>query len=197
MKQIVLFMSILLCLMTVGIVSYTASYSNAFGRALTVVDRVTSAFATPFRSVLNILGISRPAEHQFSAYFSMRSTLDNDVIPKNNEFYDELQYSVRFPAENFICSKFNRDHFKNKEDYVSDLVLYFGSDGAFLFGQAFDGRFSPFVDHPDMTVADWQAMFKGSYFDFLKNTAFINAPGLDFDYEFKFEADGYEIGIWS
>lgn len=196
MKTISYFMIILVACIILGFVSYTASYSYAFETSMNMVEDVSSFFAKPFKAVLQILGISKSTSSQFNAYFAIRSTLDNKVIPKSNPYYDSLQFAVEFQKENFICSKFNREILKDPHDYTVGIVLYFGTDGSFLFGQCSDGRLSPFVSGSSMTVSDWQSMFKGSYFDVKKDTVYIEAPGLDFDNQFKFEADGFQIGIW-
>lgn len=197
MKTITSFMFILIFCIILGFVSYTASYSTAFEKSMNMVDDVSSFFARPFRSILNILGISHPVESEFTAYFRIRSTLDNQIIPKSNPYYDDLYIAVQFPAINFLARHFNNKVLNVKHTHHVDIILFFATDGTFLFGQCIDGRCFPFStnDHP-MTVDEWQLMFNGSYFDVKNHIAYIKAPGLDLDTKFQFKADGFALGIW-
>lgn len=195
MKYVCIFMSLLLCLISLGILSNSASFTYCFSEVLSITDGIATTFSEPLDRLLSWFGIYQ-GDNQFSAYFYFRSVLDNSVIPKDFVYYDELQYAVRFPAENFICSAFNRYYVKKRADYVSYIILYFGTDGTFLFGNDDKGIYSPLNDNSVMSIDDWQTMFKGSYFDIEKNTVFIQARGLTLKYEYKFEADGYIRGIW-
>lgn len=200
MKTTAIFMFILIGCMILGFVSSTSTYFNAFEDSMSLIDNVSSHVAGPLKSVLNILGISKPnGNHAFSAYFYMRSTLDNERIPKSNPFYDDLQFAVFLPKSNFISLQFNKKFFKTPDKYTPGIVLFFGTDGEFLFGWCNDGRMNPFSDDSSYSFEDWQKLFKGTYLDVSKDVLYVKGGGLGFpkDITYKFESDGYYIGIWS
>ena len=196
MKYLLIFMSLFICISLVGIIPISESFFYSFDSFFSILDNVGSNVRTTFDGVLQLFGIKDSEDSQFKAYFYLRSEQDDDLIPKSNEFYDVLTFAVVFPKSNFITSQFNRKIVVSKDYYLSYIVLYFGNDGKFLFGSGSDG-YSPYKDNFGMSVSQWQLIFGGTYFDVVNNIAYIRAPGLDLDYEYKFEAHTFNLGIWS
>lgn len=197
MKNIITFMVIGICCISLGIFSYSVGFFDAFENSMTLVDDVSSFFATPLNGVFKILGISKSNDSQFATSFYIRSTLDNQLIPKDNPYYDELYYAVVFEKENFLTRAFNDRFTTLPPEHHIPLVLFFSTDGRFLFGMLKNSYFSPFIDQKySFSITEWHNMFLGTYMDIEKEICYVNAPGLRFDTEFKFHNSGFHIGIW-
>ena len=197
MKYLITSAFLIICCVSIGIMSNMSSFINSVELIAKYTDGAREFLDDKLTTILSLFGISNSVPAVYDSAFYVRSIADNEVVPKDSPYYHTLYYAVKFDDECFLTIMFNSHNFgKTKDKYVTGLTLYFDTQGDFLFGHDFEGKYNPLNKESEITLTEWEALFAGSYIDIEELTLYLKTT-MNSDITYRFASGGdYTVGIW-